>query len=158
MGRYPCAPCHRTGARRSAASGVAVSDDGQGAPLEIAPARDVDLPAIDAYLAARSDTCMLLRGNLRAAGLAWTAPDGVMPQGHYTLAWRAGAVIGVVGHAWSGTVLIQADAHAGELAAAAVASSGRRSAGYSAPRNRSQKPAWRSGSAPRRRGSTPTRS
>lgn len=102
-----------------------MSEDARDAALVIAPASDRDLPAIDAYLAARSETCMLLRANLRAAGLAWTAPDGVMPQGHYTLAWRAGAVIGVVGHAWSGTVLIQADAHAGEIAAAAVRHSGR---------------------------------
>ena len=40
--------------------------------MEIEPAREDDLPAIEAYLAARAETSMFLRSNLRAAGLAWS--------------------------------------------------------------------------------------
>jgi hypothetical protein len=45
------------------------------------------------------------------------------------VARRAGELIGVVGHAWSGTLLIQADAHPGELAVAAARHTGRRVTG-----------------------------
>jgi hypothetical protein len=54
--------------------------------LDISPPRDADLPALEAYLAARSETCMLLRANLRAAGLAWAAPGGGPVQ--FNTSWR----------------------------------------------------------------------
>jgi GNAT superfamily N-acetyltransferase len=97
----------------------------QDAPLEIAPATAADLPEIDTYLAERSDTCMLMCSNLREVGLAWSAPGGAPLQAQYVLARCGGIVIGIAGHAWNGNVLLQADAHAGELAAGAVRRSGR---------------------------------
>lgn len=99
------------------------------AEFAIAPVTEADRPALEAYLAARSDTCMLMRANLRAAGLAWHAPDGERLQAQYVLARRGGAVIGAVAHCWNGMVAIQADAHAGELVVDVVRRSGRRVAG-----------------------------
>jgi GNAT superfamily N-acetyltransferase len=95
----------------------------------IAIATDADRAALEDYLATRSDSCMLLRANLRAVGLAWTPPAGARLQAQYAIARRGGAVIGVAGHCWNGNVLVQADAHAGELAVAAVRHSGRRVSG-----------------------------
>jgi GNAT superfamily N-acetyltransferase len=99
------------------------------ARLAISAVTEADRPALDAYLAARSDTCMLLRSNLYAVGLAWDPPGGASLQAQYVLGRYDGAVVGVAGHAWNGNVLIQADAHAGELAIAAVERSGRSIAG-----------------------------
>ena len=99
------------------------------ARLEISAVTEADRPALDAYLAARSDTCMILRSNLYAVGLAWDPPGGTWLQAQYVLGRYDGAVVGVAGHAWNGNVLIQADAHAGELAVAAVGRSGRSIAG-----------------------------
>jgi predicted GNAT family N-acyltransferase len=96
------------------------------APLAMAPVTEADRSALDAYLAARSDTCMMLRSNLHAVGLAWDPPSGARLQGQYVLGWRDGVVVGVAGHAWNGILLVQADAHAGELATEAVRRSGRR--------------------------------
>ena len=101
--------------------------------LMLAPANEADRPALDAYLAAHSDTCMLLRSNLRAVGLAWTPPAGAVAQAQYVVARRAGAVVGVAGHAWNDNVLLQADAHAAALAALAVRRSGRPVAGLLGP-------------------------
>jgi len=93
-------------------------------------ARDDDLGAIEAYLASRADTCMLLRSNLRAVGLAWS---GARFQAEYVVARRGGAIVGVAGHTWNGLLLIQTDERAGELAIAAVARSGRRVSGFMGP-------------------------
>lgn len=96
-------------------------------------ATEADRAALEAYLAARSDSCMLLRGNLREVGLAWTAPVGERLQAQFAIARRGDAVIGVVAHCWNGNLLVQADALAGELAVAAVQHSGRRIAGLLGP-------------------------
>ena len=93
------------------------------AELRVAPARDDDLAAIDAFLAARTDTCMILRSNLRAVGLAWS---GARYQAEYVVARRGGALVGVAGHAWNGALLLQADDAVDQLARAAVARSRRR--------------------------------
>lgn len=100
-----------------------------GPGLVIAAASDADRPALDAYLAARSDTCMLLRSNLRTVGLAWTPPAGAVAQAQYVVGRRDGELMGVAGHAWNGNVLLQADADAGALAVRAAQHSGRRVAG-----------------------------
>ena len=92
----------------------------------LAPACEADRPSLEAYLAERSDTCMLLRSNLRAVGLGWHAPDGAMYEAQYMLARRAHALVGVVAHAWNGNVVVEADEQVGELAVAAVRNSGRR--------------------------------
>lgn len=93
-------------------------------------ARDGDLPAIDAYLAERADTCMFLRSNLRAVGLRW---DGGRYQAQYALAWDGDAVVGVIGHAWNGMLLIQSDAPVAALVTEVVRHSGRTVAGFSGP-------------------------
>lgn len=103
------------------------------AVLSIAPVTEADLAAIDAYLAARSDTCMFLRSNLRDAGLSWTPPHGAPLQAQYVVGRRASEVFGVAAHGWNGHVLIQADACPGELAEAAVRHSGRPVAGLVGP-------------------------
>jgi GNAT superfamily N-acetyltransferase len=90
---------------------------------------EADRPALEAYLAAHSDICMLMRSNLRVAGLTWRAPDGERLQAQYLLARRGGAVIGAAAHYWNGILQVQADAHAGELAVAAARNSGRQIAG-----------------------------
>lgn len=95
----------------------------------IAPALEADRPALERYLATRSDTCMLLRSNLRAVGLGWRAPGGERLQAQYVIARHGDAVIGVAGHCWNGMVMVQADAHAGDLAVEAVRRSRRRVAG-----------------------------
>lgn len=100
---------------------------------EITIATAADRAAIEAYLATRSDSCMLMRSNLREAGMAWTPPAGERLQAQYAIARRGDAVIGVAGHGWNGNLLLQADALAGELAVAAVQHSGRRVAGLLAP-------------------------
>lgn len=92
-----------------------------------------DLADLERYLAARSDTSMTMRANLRAVGLAWR---GARYEGQYAIA-RAGddgRVVGVAGHAWNGVVMVQADAEAGALAAFVVAHSGRPVDGLLGPR------------------------
>ncbi len=98
--------------------------------VRVATARAEDLAAIEAYLASRSDTCMIMRANLRAVGLTWA---GQRYQAQYAVAWDADEVVGVVGHAWNGQLLVQADAAAGALACAVVAASGRAVAGLMGP-------------------------
>jgi GNAT superfamily N-acetyltransferase len=100
-----------------------------GPGLVIAAASEADRPALDAYLAARSDTCMLLRSNLRTVGLTWSPPAGAVAQAQYVVARRDGALIGVAGHAWNGNLLLQTDADAGALAIAAARLSRRPVAG-----------------------------
>ncbi|MCA9675753.1 MAG: hypothetical protein KC464_12000, partial [Myxococcales bacterium] len=93
----------------------------------IAPAAAGDLAAIEAYTAARSDTCMIVRSNLRRVGLAWT---GARYQAQYVVAWRDDRVVGVVGHNRNGVLLIQADEAVAELAVAATTLSGRPVGGF----------------------------
>jgi GNAT superfamily N-acetyltransferase len=73
---------------------------------------------------------MLLRGNLQRAGLTWS---GRRYEGHYALAWRGDEVVGTAAHGWNDMLLVQADEAIGELAAAAIASSGRTVAGLAGP-------------------------
>src|SRR5690348_7002289 len=100
---------------------------------EIAIAGEIDRAALEAYLVTRTDSSMLLRGNLREAGLAWTPPAGERLQAQFAIARDGAAVIGVAAHCWNGNLLVQADAHAGELAVAVVQHSGRPVAGLLGP-------------------------
>lgn len=62
---------------------------------------------LDAFLALHPATSLFLRSNLRRAGLV---DDGQRFQARYAaLVDDAGAVQGVVAHAWNGNLLIQAD-------------------------------------------------
>ena len=101
----------------------------------IAIATDADRAALEAYLAPRTDSSMLLRGNLREAGLGWTPPGGTSLQAQYAIARRGDAVIGVAAHCWNNHLLVQAEGHAGELARAAVRHSGRPVTGLLGPRD-----------------------
>jgi GNAT superfamily N-acetyltransferase len=98
--------------------------------LRIELAAAGDLAALEAYLLTRADTCMILRSNLRAVGLAWA---GERYQAEYVLGWRGGAVVGVAAHAWNGMVVVQADEAPGALARAVVAHSGRGVSGLMGP-------------------------
>jgi len=73
---------------------------------------------------------MLMRGNLRQVGLGWS---GKRYEAQYMLAWRETSVVGVVGHAWNGMLVVQADEAVAELARATLAWSGRPVAGFAGP-------------------------
>ena len=73
---------------------------------------------------------MLVRGNLRQVGLGWS---GQRYEAQYVLGWRDGSVVGVVGHAWNGMVLVQADEAVADLARATLSWSGRPVTGFAGP-------------------------
>jgi predicted GNAT family acetyltransferase len=98
------------------------------AMVRIEPAREEHIDAMQAYLASRGETCMFIRSNLAAVGLRWS---GESLEGQYLIAWRDGAIVGVVAHYWNGMVLVQADAALDELAIRAVRHSGRPVTGFS---------------------------
>lgn len=98
--------------------------------LRIEPARDQDLPAMHAYLAAHGDTCMLVRSNLRTAGLRYT---GNAFEGEYMLAWHDAVITGVAAHYWNGMLIVQADAAVDALAIALARHSGRPVKGFLGP-------------------------
>jgi GNAT superfamily N-acetyltransferase len=98
--------------------------------LRIEPARENDLDTIHAYLTARGDTCMMLRSNLRAAGLRYA---GNPFEGEYMIAWRDAAIAGVAAHYWNGMLIVQADAAIDELAIALARHTGRRIQGFLGP-------------------------
>lgn len=89
-----------------------------------------DEAAVEAFLAAHADASMFLRSNLRRAGLDF---HGQAYGGTWVAAVADGAVVGVAAHAWNGLVLLQAAGRAGDLAAAAAASSGRAVGGFVGP-------------------------
>src|ERR1700759_541210 len=103
------------------------------ATVAITAATEVDRAELEAYLAARSDTCMLLRSNVHAVGLAWQPPVGALLQAEYVIGRRAGGVVGVAAHAWNGNLLVQSDEAGGALVVAAVQRSGRPIAGLVGP-------------------------
>jgi len=92
--------------------------------------RPGDEAALEAFLATRADASMFLRSNARAAGLV---DRGEPLQATYVAALEAGGVVGVVAHCWNGMVLVQAPAHAAELARYAVRRSRRPVTGFSGP-------------------------
>jgi GNAT superfamily N-acetyltransferase len=95
--------------------------------VDIRPAREEDVAAIQAYLTSRGDTCMFMRSNLAAAGLRW---EGAPLQGQYLIARRDDAVVGVVAHYWNGMLLVQADECVEELSRAAIAHTKRHVQGF----------------------------
>ena len=89
-----------------------------------------DAQALDRFLMRHADSSLFLRSNLRIAGLV---DRGRPLQGTYAAAFRAGEIVGVAGHFWNETVILQAPAQAADLVAAAVAASGRRLGGLIGP-------------------------
>src|SRR5256885_12439241 len=73
---------------------------------------------------------MFLRSNARAAGLV---DHGEPLQATYVAALQSSRMVGVVAHCWNGMVLVQAPAHAPELARDAVRRSRRAVTGFSGP-------------------------
>jgi len=89
-----------------------------------------DAQALDRFLMRHADSSLFLRSNLRIAGLV---DRGQPLQGTYAAAFSADEIVGVVGHFWNETVILQAPAQAADLVAAAVAASGRRLGGLIGP-------------------------
>lgn len=91
-----------------------------------------DEPALEAFLVQHADSSVLLRANVRSRGLV----DRGQPfDGTYVARRKAdGRVVGVVGHAWNGNLLVQAPDAAGPLAVAAATASGRPVRGFLGPR------------------------
>lgn len=89
-----------------------------------------DSAALDALLRGHADASLILRSNLRAAGLGWA---GLPFEAQYVGRWEGGALRAVVGHAWNGMLLVQAPRDAGALAIAALGVSRRRPAGLLGP-------------------------
>ena len=92
--------------------------------------RPGDEAALEAFLSRHADTSMFLRANARSAGLV---DKGEPLQATYAAAMEGGAIAGVAAHCWNGMVLVQAPAHAAEVARAAVRHSGRAITGFSGP-------------------------
>jgi GNAT superfamily N-acetyltransferase len=90
-----------------------------------------DEAALEAFLAPRAESSMLLRGNARAAGLV---DGGQRLQATYAAAWQDDAIVAVAACAWNGVVLLQVPAPEWmEVARVAVAHSGRVVTGLSGP-------------------------
>jgi GNAT superfamily N-acetyltransferase len=89
-----------------------------------------DEPALETFLAGHADDSVLLRSNMREAGLV---DRGEWLQGSYVAAFERGAIVGVAGHFWNGNIILQAPAHAGAVACAAAQRSGRTVAGVLGP-------------------------
>lgn len=94
-----------------------------------------DEAALEAFLARHADSSMLLRSNVRAAGLV---DRGEWLQGTYAAAFEGDALVAVAGHFWNGNVILQAPAHPGAVACAAATASGRTVAGVIGPWEQAQ--------------------
>jgi N-acetylglutamate synthase-like GNAT family acetyltransferase len=99
-------------------------------PARIRTLEPGDEAALEAFLRPRADASMFLRANVRAVGFV---DDGRPLGGRYVAAWRDDRIVGVVGHAWMGNLMLQAPEALTELVAAAVAASGRPVAGLVGP-------------------------
>lgn len=97
---------------------------------EVRLLRPGDEAALDAFLAGHADTSMFLRANARSAGLV---DEGKPLQATYAASIEGGSIAGVAAHCWNGMVLVQAPAHAPDVARAAVRHSGRAITGFSGP-------------------------
>lgn len=100
--------------------------------LTIRPLGAGDEAALEEFLARHADGSMFLRSNARRAGLT---DRGGSLQGSYVAAFADGGMVGVAAHYWNGMVILQAPEHAGDLARAAVAHSGRDLRGFAGPWN-----------------------
>ncbi len=78
--------------------------------------------AVETFLSTHWASSMILRSNARAAGFV---DDGRRFSGAWFAAWDQGEIVGVVSHAWSGNLILQAPIGAAPLAEAAVTASGR---------------------------------
>lgn len=90
-----------------------------------------DEARLETFLARYRDSSMFLRGNVRRAGLVY---QGQPFQATYDGAFRAGKLVGVVAHSWSGMLLVQAPEGVADLVQACVERSQRQVTGLTGPR------------------------
>lgn len=91
-------------------------------------ARDAD--AFEAFLVWHRDSSMFLRSNVRRAGFDY---QGQHLGATYVAAFVEDEIVGLVGHAWNGMLLLQAPSALDEVVAACVRESGRAVKGFSGP-------------------------
>jgi RimJ/RimL family protein N-acetyltransferase len=96
----------------------------------IRPLAPGDETAREAFLAARAETSIFLRSNLRTGGLT---NEGGPLQGTWVAAFEGDRPVGVVQHGNRGYMPVQAPDHAGPLALEAARRSGRRVKGAVGP-------------------------
>ena len=95
------------------------------------PLVDADIPALEALLAQHADSSMILRSNLRAAGLADT---GARYSGLWAGLFDGAALIGAAAHFWNDMLILQCPAPPEGIALLArAAASGRPVAGVVGP-------------------------
>jgi len=89
-----------------------------------------DEAALEAFLAPRADSSLFLLSNIAQAGLADT---GEAFCATYAAAFERGAITGVVGHAWNGNQIFQAERHGAALSRLAAETCGRSIKGLIGP-------------------------
>ncbi len=98
--------------------------------LELARLNVGDAGRLEAFLVQHRDTSMFLRANARRAGLVY---EGHRFQGVYVGGFRAGVLVGVASHTWSGMLLLQAPEAIDEIVRACVDASRRPVSGITGP-------------------------
>ena len=86
-----------------------------------------DEAALETFLGAHASTSLFLRANLAEAGIV---DAGKRFQGTYAAAFENDRIVAVACHCWNGILLLQAPRRLDEVAAAAIASSGREIKGF----------------------------
>ena len=86
--------------------------------------------ALDQFLAQRRETSMIMRANLRVAGLE---DRGLPSHATYAAAFEDGAMVAAAAHCWNGMVLVEAPQALGTVVQCAVRRSGRRISGLMGP-------------------------
>jgi RimJ/RimL family protein N-acetyltransferase len=89
-----------------------------------------DEDALEAFLVQHVDSSMLLRRNVRVAGIV---DHGEIYQGTYVGAFDGDRIVGAACHLWRGGILLQAPVAAAELTKLAVETSGRTLTGLIGP-------------------------
>lgn len=129
-------------AARTVAGGAGVADVRESRPLgvEVSEGRnDVEIRILqpgderklERHLCRHSDSSMILRANLLAAGVD---DRGEVACGTYAAAFERGRLLGVVAHYWNGALVPQAPAElAADLGEAAISASGRKVLGALGP-------------------------
>ena len=106
------------------------------ASMEIRRLSEDDRRAVEAFLLQHRDSSMFLRSNIHLRGFE----DSGQPfEATYLAAIDAGQIVGIIGHAWNGMLLVQTPAFAEPLVAAVVRESGRAVTGISGPRDQVQR-------------------
>jgi len=85
---------------------------------------------LDQFLAQRRESSMIMRSNLRAAGLE---DRGLPNHATYAAAFEDGVIIGAAAHCWNGMVLVEAPQALTTVVQSAVGGSGRLVAGFMGP-------------------------